>query len=174
MYTPRQCGVKFDPPALVLYYVINATGKLYLFFVLYSALPSFRTYLKSFRHEFVETLYRIEGNHYHLLPLLMFFIYLVIYEYEWYKIWWMIIMKFFSGQNIWNQWKYVSIEFMRYKLMLCAIYWCYVQIHRCHKPIQLKDKPIQLKDKPMQLKDNEVTIWPAAGHGLSNTKWPAV
>jgi hypothetical protein len=30
MYTPRQCGVKFDPPALVLYYVENATGKLYI------------------------------------------------------------------------------------------------------------------------------------------------
>ena len=29
MYTPRQCGVKFDPPALVLYYVINATGKVH-------------------------------------------------------------------------------------------------------------------------------------------------
>ena len=29
MYTPRQCGVKFDPPALVLYYVVNATGKVH-------------------------------------------------------------------------------------------------------------------------------------------------
>ena len=34
MYKPRQCGVKFDPPALVLYYVINATGK-YIYFILY-------------------------------------------------------------------------------------------------------------------------------------------
>ena len=33
MYTPRQCGVKFDPPALVLYYVINATGKLRLIYL---------------------------------------------------------------------------------------------------------------------------------------------
>jgi hypothetical protein len=49
-------------------------------------------------------------------------------------------MKFFSGQNIWN----VSIEFMRYKLMLCAIHWCYVQIHQCHKPIQLKDEETEV------------------------------
>jgi hypothetical protein len=63
-------------------------------------------------------------------------------------------MKFFSGQNILN----VSIEFMRYKLMLCAIHWCYVQIHHCHKPIQLKDKPIQPKDKPIQLKDEQTEV----------------
>ncbi|XP_046850887.1 centrosomal protein of 19 kDa-like [Xenia sp. Carnegie-2017] len=29
MYTPRQCGVKYDPPSLILYYVINATGKVH-------------------------------------------------------------------------------------------------------------------------------------------------
>ncbi|XP_028394139.1 centrosomal protein of 19 kDa-like [Dendronephthya gigantea] len=29
MYTPRQCGVKFEPPSLVLYYVMNATGKVH-------------------------------------------------------------------------------------------------------------------------------------------------
>ena len=26
LFTPRKCGVKFDPPALILYYLVNATG----------------------------------------------------------------------------------------------------------------------------------------------------
>ncbi|XP_068699707.1 centrosomal protein of 19 kDa-like isoform X2 [Montipora foliosa] len=29
MFTPRKCGVKFDPPTLVLYYDANLTGKLH-------------------------------------------------------------------------------------------------------------------------------------------------
>ncbi|XP_068754200.1 centrosomal protein of 19 kDa-like isoform X3 [Montipora capricornis] len=29
MFTPRKCGVKFDPPTLVLYYEANLTGKLH-------------------------------------------------------------------------------------------------------------------------------------------------
>lgn len=27
MFTPRKCGVKFDPPTLVVFYEINLTGK---------------------------------------------------------------------------------------------------------------------------------------------------
>jgi len=26
MFTPRKCGVKFDPPTLVVYYEVNLTG----------------------------------------------------------------------------------------------------------------------------------------------------
>lgn len=29
MFTPRKCGVKFDPPTLVVYYEVNLTGKLH-------------------------------------------------------------------------------------------------------------------------------------------------
>ncbi|KAJ7394839.1 Centrosomal protein of 19 kDa [Desmophyllum pertusum] len=29
MFTPRKCGVKFDPPTLVVYYEVNRTGKLH-------------------------------------------------------------------------------------------------------------------------------------------------
>lgn len=27
MFTPRKCGVKFDPPTLVVYYEANLSGK---------------------------------------------------------------------------------------------------------------------------------------------------
>lgn len=29
LFTPRKCGVKFDPPALILYYLVNATEKVH-------------------------------------------------------------------------------------------------------------------------------------------------
>lgn len=29
MFTPRKCGVKFDPPTLVVYYEVKSTGKLH-------------------------------------------------------------------------------------------------------------------------------------------------
>ncbi|KAM7445312.1 Centrosomal protein of 19 kDa [Porites harrisoni] len=29
MFTPRKCGVKFDPPTLVVFYEVNLTGKLH-------------------------------------------------------------------------------------------------------------------------------------------------